>query len=183
MRKLITFMLILTTLVLTACGETGDTSEDAGAAQSFIPSPSGYAEHETDDIQNAIAGTIAGASGATGNIPAVAVTGAVEGFVDCYRDVGAFDARLHIQNINLSEGLAPTAGVVGVINQSRVLSNFVSCANPMGGAASAQGLSLFNPCANTGSFTAEGESFSYFYAATNTPLCQAYAQHFAQYGG
>lgn len=182
MRRLITFTLILTALALTACSPTGDTSEDAGAAQSFVPSPSGYAEHETDDIQDAIAGTVAGASGVTGNIPVTLMTGALERFIDCYRNVGAFDARIHIQNVNLSNMQEPTAGVVGVINQSRVLSNFSSCANPVTG-ASAQGLSLLNPCANSGTFSAEGESFSYFYAATNTPLCQAYAQHFAQYGG
>ena len=176
----IALILIALPLVLVACEETGDTNQDTAAAQQFIPSPSGYAEHETDNIQDAIATTLGGAGALTGNIPQAAIVAQINNMVNCYREVGAFDAKMHIQNVTLSDMQTPVAGVVAVVNADRVTSNFVSCANPANNTRS-QSASLVNPCFDSGTFEAEGDTFLYFYGATDAPLCLAYGAHFGQY--
>jgi len=178
---LITLVLIALPVVLAACQETGDTAEDAAAAQQFIPNPAGYAEHETDNIQDAIASTLGGAGVLTGNIPQALIVGQINNFVDCYRDVGAFDARLHVQNVDFDNIRPPIAGVVAVINVDRAANNFVQCATDTG--LNAQSRPVNQPCFDTGTFSHEGDSYLYFYGATDTPLCQAYGAHFVQYIG
>lgn len=171
-------LLILIALVAVACdiAGTGDKSTDAAAAQQFIPHPDGYAEYGTENIQDSISNTLAGAGILTGNPIQGILVNQVDSFINCYRDVGAFDARIHVKNVNL-DSLTPVAGVVGVINQSRIIDNFLSCASPLSG----QSADEIQPCSGGGTFTAEGDTFYYIYAATGPELCGLYANHFRQY--
>jgi hypothetical protein len=171
--------LLLITLLVAACDptDTNDSANDAAAAQQYIPHPAGYAEHPTDNIQDAIANTLAGAGIVTGNPVQGVLINQISSFVDCYRDVGAFDARVHVQNINVSAVNTPVAGVVGVINQDRIVSNFLNCATPL----RSQTLDAPNPCAGGGSFEAAGDTFTFIYAASSPELCSIYQAHFNQF--
>lgn len=171
-------ILIIIALVVAACDptDTGNTSTDAAAAQQFIPHPGGYAEHDTENIQDTIADTLTGAGVLTGNPIQSVLINQISNFIDCYRDVGAFDARIHVKNVNL-ESITPVAGVVGVINQDRVIENFLSCASPL----RSQSSELIQPCSGGGTFQAEGDTFYYIYAASGAELCGIYESHFRQY--
>lgn len=176
------FVLLIAAFVLVACDDTGDTAEDAGAAQQFIPNPAGYTQHDTDDIQDAVATTLAGAGIATGNPVLTALVAQMDTLVECYRDVGAFDAKMHIQDVSASNITVPTAGVAAVINLDRAARNTVPCLtqDPLGLGAQR---SLLNPCSSNGTFEQDGDTYLYFYGASNTPLCEVYQAHFNQFSG
>lgn len=179
--------IILSLLVLTACElnipETGDQNTDAEAAQSFLPTIQGYTTHSTTTVQDAIVSALGGASLLTANPVQAALVAKIDGMVDCYRDVGAFEARAYVENLsNLDAARLPIAGVLAVVNQNRVRENFLACAaqTPLDGLFGAQSAEP-EPCYGSGTFNFAGDTISYIYAATDTPLCDIFAQYFAQY--
>lgn len=159
---------------------TGDTSADASAAQQFLPTVPGYNATDADSILDALATVAGGGSLLSGNLAAAGLVTQIDGMIQCYQNVGAAAARIYLpQNVvdvagQLAAGSIPSVGVVAIINQDRLVNNFLSCA--LGG-----GLQAFSaqaaepqPCAASGTFTANGQTLHYLYAATTPDLCAAF---------
>ncbi|MEQ8675692.1 MAG: hypothetical protein RLP44_18795 [Aggregatilineales bacterium] len=181
----IIILMMLCALALSACNmstSTDDTNNDVEAAQSFFPDLAGYNRTDADSIIDAVTTTLGGASLVTGNPIAAVLIERADTMIECYQDVGAADARIYSQRINITEPSIPTAGVLTVVNQNRVVDNFLHCLtqNPLSGAFSAQSVQP-EPCYGYGTFNFNGDNVSFFYVATDTPLCDQFNASFAQY--
>lgn len=179
-------MLMVGLLSLTGCElatQTGHTSSDAPAAQSFFPSVPGYNVQATDSVQTAITTALGGASLLTGNPVQAALVSQVDRVIDCYREVGAVEARIYVEQIsNLDTVRVPIAGVLAVINQDRLRDNFFACLTrtPLDGLFGAQAAQP-EPCFGSGTFRFGDDTISYLFAATDRPLCQSFEAHFSQF--
>ncbi len=159
-----------------ACGDiapTGDTSADEEAAQSLMPTIGGYTSIQTDSVQDAIASVTGAGSVATGNVIAAAAIARIDAMIDCYRGVGAVDARM-FASTSLVNGV-PVVGALAIVNQTRLVNNFLQCAADPGGMR-AQGANQV--CTGSGQLEVNGESIAYVYAASNQVLCTAFDNHF-----
>lgn len=189
-RLIILLAALLLPMALAACnlGEsvagivptTGDTAADAAAAQQFLPSVPGYNAMDADSLVDALSTVAGGGSLLTGNLAAAGLITQIDGMIQCYQNVGAAAARVYLpQNAvdvagQIAAGMIPSAGVVAIINQDRLVNNFLSCA--IGG-----GLQAFSaqdaqpqPCAASGTFVVNGQTLHYLYAATTPDLCAAF---------
>lgn len=171
-------------LVIVGCGPSGGSSDDASAAQRFLPTVSGYSQTNADNITDAITTAGGGAAILTGNAIAAAAVAQIDSMVQCYQDVGAVAANVYTQaNLaNLLQGEVPRVGAVAVVNQDRLANNFLDCALGGQGLMSAQSAAV-QPCAGSGSFTSEGQTLHYLYAATDAEFCGTVQQHFSGFGG
>ncbi len=153
---------------------TGDTAADPSAAQRFLPNLSGYTATEATSISSAVSAVGGGASLLTGNPATAALVAQIDSMIQCYSGVGAVAARIYTENnlASVIQGQIPKIGVLAVINQDRLVNNFLQCT--LGGGISAQ--SAVQPCGGSGSFTAGGETLHYIYAATDPALCTAFVQ-------
>lgn len=183
-RKLL-FVVLLLSLFVAACSQiggagnlvptTGDTANDAAAVQRFIPNLSGvgYTSVEAQSIQTALSSVSGGASLLTGNPAAAALVAQIDGMITCYRTVGALDARVYYQAdiANLLAGQVPSVGALAVINQDRIINNFLSCA--LGGAQGLSPQAAGQPqvCSGSGQIVVDGQTIAYLYAATSPELC------------
>lgn len=191
-RKLLLIVLALSVLGA-ACSQiggtnivptTGDTANDASAVQRFIPNLSslGYTSVQASDIQTALSSVSGGASLLTGNPAAAALVAQIDGMVSCYRNVGAFDARIYYQSniTTLIQGQIPSVGALAVVNENRLINNFLSCAlngrQAFGAQSESQGS---QPCSGSGSIVVDGETIAYLYAATDTNLCNYLSSPFS----
>lgn len=184
MKHLSRLVLIAGALALAACSLTtnpNQTSTDPAAAQSFFPQIAGYDATTTDSIRTAITTTLGSAGLLTGNLVQAALVAKVDDMIRCYQQVGAADARIYTQRINITEPTVPIAGVLAIINQDRIRENFLGCAlrNPLTGFG-AQAAEP-EPCYGYGTFAFNEDRISYLFAATDQPLCDRFAQHFAPY--
>lgn len=183
-RKLI-ILTLLSFLLLAACESTGDTTEDPEAVQNFFPQVPGYNMQQTTNIQDAVTTAMSAAGISSGNLVGMGVVIKLDDFVDCYREVGAFDARVYVEQPSddmIQEGVRPPrAGVVVLVNQNRLMDNLMPCmARAPSGPFSAQDATP-EPCYGNGEFVFNEDTFGYLYAATDQPLCDQYQQHFNQY--
>lgn len=181
----IVILMMICVLALSACNfstSTDDTEDDEQAAQSFFPTLNGYNQNNADSIIDAVTTTLGGASLVTGNPVAAVLIERADTMIDCYQQVGAADARIYTQVINITEPSIPTAGVLAVVNQNRVIDNFLHCLtqNPLSGAFSAQSVQP-EPCYGYGTFETNGDNISFFYVATDTPLCDLFNASFTAY--
>ncbi len=181
----ILMLMLLCMLALSACNfgtSTDDTNTDVEAAQNFFPNLTGYNISSADSIIDAVTTTLGGASLVTGNPIAAVLIERADTMIGCYQEVGAADARIYTQRINLTEPTVPTAGVLAIVNQNRVVDNFLHCLtqNPLSGAFSAQSANP-EPCYGYGTFAFNGDNVSFFYVATDTPLCDLFNSAFVQY--
>jgi hypothetical protein len=154
---------------------TGDSANDPESASRFMPTLAGYTAHNVDNITSAI--TAAGGSAAllTGNVPFAALAAQIDGMIGCYRSVGAVAARVYTEN-NLAQviqGQVPRVGALAIINQDRLVNNFLNCAMGGGGGGFDAQSAGVQPCAGSGTFTSNGETLHYLYAASNPELCNA----------
>ncbi len=160
---------------------TGDTANDAAAAQQYLPSIPGYLSVEASDIVSAITSVGAPASLITGNPAAAAMFAQIQGMMTCYSSVGAVAARVYAQAdiATVLEGQIPSAGVLAVVNVDRVVNNFLPCALGSGRGEGFGAQTASQPCAGSGSIqAANGETITYIYAATNEDLCRTFAGSF-----
>jgi hypothetical protein len=184
-RSIIAFFLI-GLLVLVGCQQTDDTDEDPQAVQQLFPTVAGYTTQSTDNIQEAITTTLAGAGLGTGNFVATGLILKIDDFVSCMRDVGAFDVRTYVENPNddmIAQGVrAPRIGVLMIVNQTRLMDNFGACIarNPLGG-ITAQSVEP-EPCFSNGEFEYLGDNFGYLYGVSDRPLAEAFYNHLQQFG-
>jgi hypothetical protein len=184
MLKRFVLFAVISLLALVACQPTGDRSTDTAAAQSFFPAIPNYTVQESADLQSAMSNTLAAASVATGNLVAAPLILKIDEIIACYREVGAFDARLYVENPGdqlIRDGIRlPIGGVLIVVNQTRAASNLAPCFSRASGMRAQ--VATPEPCTGNGTFTYEGDTIAYYFAATDAPLCDTFNQHFAQYG-
>lgn len=160
-----------------AIGRTDDSKTDAEAAQSLMPTFTGYTSLPTENIQDAITKVIGAGTLATGNPLGAAATARIDAMITCYRDVGAVDARVFVSN-TLENGL-PVAGVLGVVNNTRLVTNFLECSVDPGRDSGPTAQSAEpQPCTGTGNLTVNGESITYLYVASSQTLCTKFEDHF-----
>ena len=179
-KRLLILVICVALLALAGCDalDTGDTSEDPEAAQSFFPTITGFNVQESGGIQDAIIAALGGASVLTANPVQMALVERVDTLLDCYRERGALDVKIYTEDVsNITEPRVPQAGVLAVINLTRIQDNFASCIlqSPRALVATPE------PCAGTGSFEFEGDTIRYIYAAIDTPLCDIFQNHFSQW--
>jgi hypothetical protein len=183
--KLRILVLILMLLTLAGCAEaaqiiggaaptTGDTAQDASSAARFLPNLSnyGYTQTNASSITSALASLGGSASLLTGDPVTAALVNQIDGMIQCYQRTGSVAAGIYTEN-NIAavlQGQVPRLGVLAVINQDRVVNNFLQCALGGAGAMSAQSATL-QPCAGSGQFARDGEQLAYLYAATDAQLC------------
>lgn len=184
------FLLMIAVLLIAACSRigvpggavvptTGNTSSDAAAAQQYVPDLPGYLTTNAASLTSAISTISGGASLITGNPITAAMIAQIDGMVTCYQNVGAVAAKIYAQAdiASLTQGQIPTIGALAVINQDRLVNNFLPCALGSGQGFSAQQAEQPQPCASSGTFTANGNTYWYLYAATQQQLCDVIAQH------
>ncbi len=186
-------MLLIAVLVAAACSQigvpgvavptTGDTASDASAAQQFVTDIPGYVSINANSVTDALSTISGGASVLSGNPVAAAMIAQIDGMIACYQDVGAVAAKIYAEPdlTKVVAGRVPSVGALAVINQDRLVNNFLPCAlgSPRGLSAQAESLTA-QPCSSSGTFTVNGETLWYLYAATQQDLCTAIAQHLPQ---
>jgi hypothetical protein len=179
MNRKFSFLLIFALFFVVGCGAiggTGQTSNDAAAVQQYFPTINGYTSTPANDIVDAITTVTSGASLATGNILGTAAIQRLNAMIDCYREVGAVDAKVYTR-----VAIPPVVGALMIVNQDRAAENFLSCA--VGATAQSNPRSPEpQPCIKSGSFKSNNNTFLYVYAASDQELCTAFDTHFAQYG-
>jgi hypothetical protein len=156
------------------------SATDPAAAQSFLPTIPGYATIEARSLSEALSTVSGGAALLSGNAVLAGLVTRIDGMMQCYQNVGAVAARIYTE-ANLTsvvQGQIPKIGVLAVVNQDRLVSNFFNCA--LGGqseALSAQAAEP-QPCSGFGTTTVNGQTIHYIYAATAQELCTIFAQQF-----
>jgi hypothetical protein len=173
--------IVLCTLMMTACslGATGDTANDAAAAQRYLPAaPAGYTASNATNISSALSNLGSGATAITGN-PALSVAiRQIDSMITCYQNVGAVAAQVYTPaTYDIASPTIPGIGAVAVVNEDRIRDNFLACVVNNDGAESFSA-QAFEPCFGNGSFEADGDTFSYVYAGTSDALCTAFQQTF-----
>ena len=158
---------------------TGNTSNDAAAAQQYVPDLPGYLTANATSITSALDTISGGAALISGNPITAAMIAQLDGMVSCYNQVGAIAAKIYTQaNIaSLAQGQTPEIGALAVVNQDRVANNFLPCALGSGRGFSAQAVQANQPCSSSGSFQANGNTYLYLYGATQQDLCTLIQQH------
>ncbi len=157
---------------------TGDTASDPSSAAQFVPDLPGYISTNASSISSAVSTVTGGASILTGNPITAALVAQIDGMIACYQNVGAVAAKVYAEvNIgNIAQGQVPGVGALAVINQNRLVDNFLPCALGSNSRFSAQNAEA-QPCGSSGTFTVNGETLWYVYAASRQELCTAIAQH------
>lgn len=159
---------------------TGDTSTDPSAAQQFLPTVAGYNALDADSIVDALTMIAGGGSTLSGNLAALGLVTQIDSMIQCYQNVGAAAARIYVPANaidiagQISQGQTPNLGVVAIINQDRLVNNFLSCALGGGNQGFSAQAAEPQPCAGSGTFTANGQTLHYLYAATYQDLCTAF---------
>jgi hypothetical protein len=186
MNKLL--LLGLALMLLTACTldnvaniapTTANTSGDVGAAGTYMPNLAGYVTTDAANITDAIAAVGGSAALVTGNPIVAAAVAKIDQMISCYRGVGAVAARVYAQSdiSTVLQGQLPVVGAIGIINNDRIVNNFLPCAlqTQRTEAQAAQP----EPCGGSGSFVAaSGETITYVYAATSPVLCDQFRASF-----
>jgi hypothetical protein len=179
MRKSI-MIVILAVLAwaVSACGTapTGDTANDAGAAQRYLPTVAGFNAAEATSITAAFEAVPGGSDLLNSNRLISAAVGRIDSLMSCYRNVGAVSARVYTPSDMAGvvlRGEVPAVGVVAVINQDRLRENLAQCvAQGEDGRMSAQGAD--SVCIGGNTVEANGETITYIFAATNQTLCDSF---------
>lgn len=158
---------------------TGNTASDAAAAQQYVPDLPGYLSTGAENLTSAVSTISGGASLISGNPITAAMIAQIDGMIACYQSVGAVAAKIYAQAdiAGLVQGQVPALGALAVINQDRLVNNFLPCALGSGNNSFSAQNAQPQPCASSGTFTANGNTYWYLYAATQQDLCTAIAQH------
>lgn len=170
-------LLLLFMLGVAACTNTGNTANDAQAAQRLLPNITTYTATNVDTALDAAFTTAGGAALAGGQVQVTAAVAKANQMLQCLQDRGAAAANFYTEKGVSGESLVPKVGAVLVLNQTRVSQEFLNCA--LGGQE--QGFSsqaVVEPCASNGSFTYQGDTITYVYVASDPALCSIFEQHF-----
>ncbi|MDX2161741.1 MAG: hypothetical protein SF162_10480 [bacterium] len=154
-------------------GSTSGSINDPASAARYLPNLPGYITTDAGNISSALTAVGAPANLLSGNAAAAALIAQIDGLVGCYQGVGALAAKVYVQADvgQIAQGNIPRAGAMAVINQDRIVNNFVPCALGGGGAEMRSFAEQVQPCSSSGSFAVNNETLYYVYAATNPDLC------------
>lgn len=188
MRKSFLALLLMSVVAISACSvvggtnivpTTGDTANDASAAQRFVPDLPGYISTNASNITDAISAVSGGASLLSGNLVSAAMITQIDSMIQCYQNTGSMAAKVYVQAdvASLIQGQLPSAGALAVLNQDRIINNLLPCALGSGQGLSAQSAEP-QPCAGSGSFIVDSETLYYLYAATDPNLCAQFQSIF-----
>jgi hypothetical protein len=186
MRKAIFLIVIMIGFGLVGCEalgplagntNTGNTAADAQAAQRFLPNLTnyGYTATSASNITNAISQIGGSLSLLTGDPVTAGLISQVDRVMTCYQSVGAVAANVYTDGsvTNVIQGQVPRLGVLAVINQDRVVNNFLGCAIGSQAGIAAQSATV-QPCGGTGSFVRDNQTFHYLFIATDPNLCSLF---------
>ena len=174
-------LLGLMMLAAVACGATGNVSGDAQSAQRLLPNLAAYTVTDVDAAIDGAFTAVGGAALVSGQVAITAAIAKIEQVLQCFQDRGAIASRFYTETN--PAGMAPLAGAVLVINQSRINQELINCA--LGGQEerpSAQ-IIAFEPCANAGTFNYQGDTVSFVYVGSHASVCSLYKQHFDNLSG
>ena len=105
----------------------------------------------------------------------IAAINAVDGVIDCYRDVGAVDYRLYSQDAQ-----PVVAGAVAIVNRDLLTdpNTFLNCIGlrPQTALEDGQGGGGIQPCFYTYATSLEGDTFDILYAGTDLEICQVFCR-------
>jgi hypothetical protein len=160
-------VLLVSIVVLAACGAGASTKEPSAAA--LLPNMPGYTVTDTVDIQETVAKVLAAGTLGAGQPELTALVAAVNSLADCYQRAGAIQGRTYVSNTNIMN-----SGVVVIVNRNAITDPtlLLNCALPAGGAGLAP--SLVKPCAKTYTLDKDNNQFYIAYAATNQEVCTAF---------
>jgi hypothetical protein len=165
-------IMMIGVLLMAACDQiaqpTGDTANDASSAQNQLPTFSQYSGTDADSVKDALTRAMQVGSLGTGNIIAAGMIERLNTMADCLGNVGALAGRVY------TGGNPPVAGLLVVINNDRMASNFMSCALNPGLQSQQEGRQSVEPCAKAGTYTDNSIGYSYIYAATDPSMCGAF---------
>lgn len=173
MRRLVFILLASLATLLVACdtiaAPTGDTSTDVDSAQNQLPSFANYAQTDAQNVKEALTRAIQAGSLATGNLISAGILERLNTMADCFADVGALAGRVYT-SLN-----PPAAGLLVVVNNERITSNFMQCAvNP--GARAQMRSAVVEPCASAGTYTDNNITYSYIYASSDPSMCGSFEE-------
>lgn len=181
MYKLIVLLLSIIMIMVAGCRlvpGTGDTAQDAAAAGNFVPQTlAGYNVTDATSITDALSKAGMSASLVTGNLPLAGAIAKLDNMIQCYKSVGAVEARVYTQSV-ITEIDIPKVGALAVVNTTRLGRNFLQCAVNTDGGASAQSVGQVQPCGGSGTKEVNGETLAYVYAATTPELCSIFQAQF-----
>lgn len=163
-------------LLVSACSNNNQTSNDPVAAQQLLPNIAGYTATDANSLVSALTTAGAGAMLAQGNLPVAAAIARGETILQCLQGKGAAGGKTYVQQV-LSE-VIPQAGVAIVINQDRLSENLLGCLLTTGQEGMRSQAVTIEPCAQSGAFTYQSNSYSYIYVGIGDELCGYFAQHF-----
>ncbi len=171
-------LLLVMLALIAACQPTGDTASDTEAAGNYLPNIATYNRNETNDVNDALATVAGGTALLTGNPILAGAVAKLNDVINCYEDVGAIASAVYTPTQIIGSEI-PAIGIVAVINNTRIESNFFQClaGQRAGNGISAQSAEL-EPCTGSGNFIINNEQLSYIFAATNDALCATFEQHF-----
>lgn len=172
MQRLKIAVLVVAVFMMAACDmisqPTGDSANDAASAQNQLPAFQQYTSTDADNVKDALARAIQIGSLGTGNFIAAGLIDRLNIMADCLGNVGAVAGRVY------TGGNPVAAGLLVVINNERLTSNFMSCALNPSMQSQQEGRQAVQPCAKSGSYTDNGVGYSYIYAATDPSMCGAF---------
>lgn len=172
MQRTKVLLLLMIVMIAAACDRiaqpTGDTAADASSAQNQLPTFTQYSATDADSIKDALTRAMQVGSLGTGNIIAAGMIERLNTMADCLGNVGALAGRVY------TSVTSPAAGLLVVINNERLTSNFMQCALNPGLESQQEGRQSVEPCSKAGSYTDNGVSYSYIYAATDPSMCGAF---------
>lgn len=171
MRRILMILGVLALGVLAACDTvqpTGDSASDAESAQNQLPAFSQYSATDADNVKDALTRALQAGSLGTGNLIAAGLLERLNSTADCLGNVGAIAGRVY------TSLTPPVVGVLAVVNNDRLTSNFLQCVVNPGLESQTEGRQALQPCAKSGSYTVNGISYSYIYAASDVSMCNAF---------
>lgn len=164
-----------------SCSSTGNSPNDATAAQRLLPNLANYSASDVDTTIDGAFAAFGGASLLSGQVAVTAVMAKAEQILQCFQDRGALAAKFYRQLD--STITAPKIGGALVLNQSRVNQEMINCIlGGQEGNASAQTFSI-EPCASAGSLEYEGDNISYAYIGSHPDVCEVFQLHFDNLAG
>ncbi len=167
-------LLWLVTIVLLAACAPGINSPDSVPAQNLLPNIVGYERSDAGNLTDALSSLGTAGTLATGNLELTAAIAKIDQMVSCLQSAGAVAANVYVADNANSLGV-PQAGVVAVVNQTRLQNSLLACAISSGASAQSVGI---EPCIGQGSFNFRGDQITYLYAATVSETCGLFQMHF-----
>jgi len=163
-------MLSVLVLALSACDVLNPEVTGTPKVTQMMPDLPGYKIVESQSIQDYIMTLSGGGALLAGHPELAALLTKLDGVIDCYREVGAVDARIYSD-----ESFQLSSGAVAIADRDRLVDprTLFRC---VGGSEllpfSTQ--PTINPCSHSYTFTQNGNEFYIAYMGTTYEICHAF---------